>query len=170
MKKTVKILSIVFAIVLALSLTGCDIEKHVENTLDKASSIIDHAMENQEEILDHSKQQQNDLLEHGMQMQQNILDGNLGSDGKEEKLDYDAIIDSLVPDALNTFELSVGDTHKPNAAVWLQGSRGAVYSSDESDVTVTDLGKVTAVGQGTAYVIIVGGGKMNACYRYDVVG
>ena len=181
MKKTVKILSIVFAIVLALSLTGCDIEKHVENTLDKASSIIDHAMENQEEILDHSKQQQNDLLEHGMQMQdellehgmqmqQNILNGNLGSDGKEEKLDYDAIIDSFVPDALNTFELSVGDTHNPNAAVWLQGSRGAVYSSDEAVVTVTELGKVTAVGQGTAYVIIVGGGKMNACYRYDVVG
>ena len=57
MKKTVKILSIVFAIVLALSLTGCDIEKHVENTLDKASSIIDHAMENQEEILDSKKRQ-----------------------------------------------------------------------------------------------------------------
>jgi len=102
-------------------------------------------------------------------MQQDILNG-LGGNDKDTELDYDAIIDSFVPDSLNTFQLSVGDIHKPNAAVWLQGSRGAVYSSDESVVTVTELGKVTAVGQGSAYVIIVGGGRMNACYRYDVVG
>lgn len=153
MKKTVKILAIIFAIVLALSLTGCDIE----STLDKASSVIDHAMEKQDELLDHATQQQD------------ILNG-LGGNDKDKELDYDAIIDSFVPDSLNTFQLSVGDTHKPNAAVWLQGSGGAVYSSDESVVTVTELGKVTAVGQGSAYVIIVGGGRMNACYRYDVVG
>lgn len=176
MKKTVKILAIVFAIVLALSLTGCDIE----STLDKASSVIDHAMEKQDELLDHATQQQDSLLDHGMQQQQELLDhgmqmqqdilNGLGGNDKDKELDYDAIIDSFVPDSLNTFQLSVGDIHKPDAAVWLQGSRGAVYSSDESVVTVTELGKVTAVGQGSAYVIIVGGGRMNACYRYDVVG
>ena len=180
MKKTVKILAIVFAIVLALSLTGCDIDKHIESTLDKASSVIDHAMEKQDELLDHATQQQDSLLDHGMQQQQELLDhgmqmqqdilNGLGGNDKDKELDYDAIIDSFVPDSLNTFQLSVGDIHKPNAAVWLQGSRGAVYSSDESVVTVTELGKVTAVGQGSAYVIIVGGGRMNACYRYDVVG
>ncbi len=169
MKKTVKILAIIFAIAMALSLTGCDIDKHIKPTLDKASSVIDHATEKQDELLDHATQQQDSLLEHGMQMQQDILNG-LGGNDKDKELDYDAIIDSFVPDSLNTFELSVGDTHKPNAAVWLQGSGGAVYSSDESVVTVTELGKVTAVGQGSAYVIIVGGGRMNACYRYDVVG
>jgi len=180
MKKTVKILAIVFAIALALSLTGCDIDKHIESTLDKASSVIDHAMEKQDELLDHATQQQDSLLDHGMQQQQELLDhgmqmqqdilNGLGGNDKDTELDYDAIIDSFVPDSLNTFQLSVGDIHKPNAAVWLQGSRGAVYSSDESVVTVTELGKVTAVGQGSAYVIIVGGGRMNACYRYDVVG
>ena len=180
MKKTVKILAIVFAIALALSLTGCDIDKHIESTLDKASSVIDHAMEKQDELLDHATQQQDSLLDHGMQQQQELLDhgmqmqqdilNGLGGNDKDKELDYDAIIDSFVPDSLNTFQLSVGDIHKPNAAVWLQGSRGAVYSSDESVVTVTELGKVTAVGQGSAYVIIVGGGRMNACYRYDVVG
>lgn len=180
MKKTVKILAIVFAIVLALSLTGCDIDKHIESTLNKASSVIDHAMEKQDELLDHATQQQDSLLDHGMQQQQELLDhgmqmqqdilNGLGGNDKDKELDYDAIIDSFVPDSLNTFQLSVGDIHKPNAAVWLQGSRGAVYSSDESVVTVTELGKVTAVGQGSAYVIIVGGGRMNACYRYDVVG
>ena len=180
MKKTVKILAIVFAIAMALSLTGCDIDKHIESTLDKASSVIDHAMEKQDELLDHATQQQDSLLDHGMQQQQELLDhgmqmqqdilNGLGGNDKDKELDYDAIIDSFVPDSLNTFQLSVGDTHKPNAAVWLQGSRGAVYSSDESVVTVTELGKVTAVGQGSAYVIIVGGGRMNACYRYDVAG
>ncbi len=169
MKKTVKILAIVFAIVLALSLTGCDIDKHIESALDKASSVIDHATEKQDELLDHATQQQDSLLEQGMQMQQDILNG-FGGSNEDKELDYDAIIDSFVPDSLNTFVLSVGNAHKPNAAVWLQGSGGAVYSSDESVVTVTDLGKVTAVGEGSAYVIIVGGGKMNACYRYDVVG
>ncbi len=185
MKKTVKIFAIIFAAVLALSLTGCDLEKKVSETLDKANSLIDHTAQQQDEILDHGLQQQDELLdhgtqqmndlldhamqqqdelfEHGLQLQQEIIGGE-----KEKQLDYDAIIDSFVPDSLNTFRLSVGDIHKPSAAVWLNGSHGAVYSSDESVVTVTDLGKVTAVGEGSAYVIIVGGTKMYKCYRYDV--
>ena len=73
----------------------------------------------------------------------------------KKTLDYDAIIESFVSDNLNTFELTVGEAHAPGAAIWLDSGKGSVYTSDENVVTVTELGKVTAVGEGTAYVIIV---------------
>ena len=85
------------------------------------------------------------------------------------ELDYDAIIDSFVESKLNTFELYIGETHSPNAAVWLKSGSGSVYSSDESVITITELGKVTAVGEGSAYVVI--GATQNSMYevyRYDV--
>lgn len=86
-----------------------------------------------------------------------------------KELDYDAIIESFVAGPLNTFELYIDESHAPTATVWLKNGMGSVYSSDESVVTVTNLGKVSAVGEGTAYVII---GAMNnsmyEIYRYDV--
>lgn len=93
---------------------------------------------------------------------------NKGSDKKE--LDYDAIINSFVSDELNTYELTVGEAHAPQATLWLKSGDGSVYTSDENVVTVTDLGKVTAVGEGTAYVIIAGNTKYQTyCYHvYDV--
>jgi len=88
----------------------------------------------------------------------NLPDKKPGTSIENEQNDYDDIIDSFVSDKLNTFELTVGDTHAPGAKLWLESGDGSVYTSDESVVTVTDLGKVTAVGEGTAYVII---GAMN---------
>ncbi len=86
-----------------------------------------------------------------------------------KELDYDAIIESFVASGLNTFELYIDDSHAPIANVWLKNGKGSVYTSDENVVTVTELGKVTAVGAGTAYVVI--GAMDNAMYevyRYDV--
>ncbi|MBQ8732666.1 MAG: hypothetical protein IJY82_07555 [Oscillospiraceae bacterium] len=86
-----------------------------------------------------------------------------------EEADYQEMIDSFVPDSLNVIELEIGQADSPNAAVWLKSGMGTTYSSNESVVTVTDLGKVTAVGEGTAYVVITGVGTMFEVYRYDVV-
>ena len=88
--------------------------------------------------------------------------------GKKE-LDYDTIIDSFVSDELNTYELTVGEAHAPQAKLWLKSGDGTVYTSNENVVTVTDLGKVTAVGEGTAYVIIgAQGNTMYDIYCYHV--
>ena len=85
------------------------------------------------------------------------------------ELDYDAIIDSFVESGLNTFELYVGETHAPNASIWLKSGMGSVYTSDENVVNVTELGKVTALHEGSAYVIISAmGNTMYEVYRYDV--
>lgn len=87
----------------------------------------------------------------------------------KKTLDYDAIIESFVSDNLNTFELTVGEAHAPGAAIWLDSGKGSVYTSDENVVTVTELGKVTAVGEGTAYVIIgAQGNRMYDTYCYHV--
>lgn len=79
----------------------------------------------------------------------------LGGCGFGGKPDYNALIESFVSNGLNTVELEVGQEYKPNeATVWLSGGKGDVYTSDETVATVTKLGKVTAVGEGTAYIII----------------
>lgn len=90
---------------------------------------------------------------------QNWLNELLG----KKTLDYEAIIESFVSDGLNTFELTVGDAHAPGATIWLESGNGSVYTSDENVVTITELGKVTAVGEGTAYVII--GTQRNSMYE-----
>ncbi len=85
------------------------------------------------------------------------------------ELDYDGMINSFVPNENNTVSLSVGDTHLPDASIWLENGDGSVYTSNEAVVTVADDGIVTAVGEGHAY-IIVGGQKnsVSTIYRYDV--
>lgn len=89
----------------------------------------------------------------------------------KKTLDYEAIIDSFVSDELNTYELTVGEEHAPQAKLWLKSGDGTVYSSDESVVTVTELGKVTGVGEGTAYVIMAAeGNEMYQTYCYHVYG
>lgn len=94
--------------------------------------------------------------------------GTAGASVSKE-LDYDEIIESFVESPLNTFELYIDDAHAPTATVWLKNGMGSVYTSDENVVTVTKLGKVTAVGEGSAYVIIAGmGNLMYEVYRYDV--
>lgn len=106
----------------------------------------------QEKMLDKS----NELLEKQQQNQVDNID-----------LDYDAIIDSFVSDSHNTVTLEIGEEHKPTEAMMLQ-SGGVTYSSDEKVVTVTSLGKVTAVGEGTAYVILASSNTMYVTYCYKV--
>ena len=97
---------------------------------------------------------------------QNGGDAGQGSSGK---INYEEIIESFVPDKLNTTEMEVGDEDKPTSAVWLQqnGSNAEIYCDNEDVVTVTKLGKVTAVGFGTAHVIISSGGMWDI-HRYNV--
>ena len=71
------------------------------------------------------------------------------------KPDYDALIENFVPNGLNTVELEVGQEYKPQEAdIWLTGGKGDAYTSDANVAEITDMGKVTAVGEGTAYIII----------------
>ena len=96
-----------------------------------------------------------------------------GGFGGNSSVDYDHIIDNFVEDSFNHTTLVVGEEDKPQAAIWLQNSVAGceTYTSDPSVVTVTDLGKVEAVGPGTAYVIITANyGTMHDIHRYDVVG
>lgn len=85
--------------------------------------------------------------------------------------DYQDMIDEYVPDGLTNFALEIGDVHGPQARLWLQDKKGTTYSSDESVVTVSDGGKVTAVGEGSAYVVITSTedeGGLYQVYYYDV--
>ena len=84
-------------------------------------------------------------------------------------IDYDKMIESYVPDHFNQVTLSVGEIDGPQARIWLQSKLGSVYTSDESVVTISDLGKVTAVGPGTAYVVITAPtGALFEVYHYTV--
>ena len=94
---------------------------------------------------------------------------------------YANLIEDFVPDHFNMETLQVGQVHKPNAAIWCEANfLGMVKtaSTDESVVTVTSGGKVTAVGPGEAYVIIsieppiigdIFGSMMNEVIHYEVV-
>ena len=94
-----------------------------------------------------------------------VLAGCVG----KSKIDYQTMIDSFVPGPLNTFELIVGDEAAPQAGIWLKSGEGTVYTDNEAVVTVTELGKVTAVGEGSAHVVITGPDEtMFEVYRYDV--
>ena len=90
---------------------------------------------------------------------------------EEKEINYAAMTESFVESSLNTFELYVGEEHAATATVWLKGaSGGSAWTSDSSVVTVNEFGKVTAVGAGSAYVVITADkrGSMFEVYRYDV--
>ena len=100
-----------------------------------------------------------------------VVDSNTtGDENTTGEIDYAAMIDSFVPSSLNTFELTVGDEHTPSAAVWLKNGSGSgtAYSSDEKVVNVSEYGIVTAVGEGTAFVVITGAGNMFQVFKYEV--
>ena len=90
---------------------------------------------------------------------------------------YADIIEDFVPDWHNVEELCVGDIHKANGAIWTEANMFNMVktaSTDESVVTVSKGGKVTAVGEGSAYVIIavelpILGTMLHEITRYDVV-
>ena len=87
------------------------------------------------------------------------------------KVNWDEYIENFVPSSLNTTELYVGDSHSPTAAVWVQGgNKDRGYSDNTDVVTVSPYGKVTAVGEGEAHVVIKGLGNMHEVYLYKVYG
>ena len=87
-----------------------------------------------------------------------------------DDFDFQPYIDTFVSDNFHDIELKVGETHKANGAIWIgPNSDGGAYSSNEAVVTVNGGGQVTAVGEGTAYVVIVAGTGMSATTRYTVV-
>ncbi len=88
---------------------------------------------------------------------------------REEEPDYEVAIDDFVSTSLNTFTIKVGSDHKPIAAVWVKGGTGHTYTSDSSVVTVSDGGKVTAIAEGSAYVVIAADRTMYEVYLYNVV-
>lgn len=82
--------------------------------------------------------------------------------------DFDAVINDFSANSFNCITLSNGQTHTPNEALWLSGSMGGTYSSNESVVTVSESGTVTAVGIGTAYVVIAAGANVYRVLQYTV--
>ena len=85
-----------------------------------------------------------------------------------QDFDFDTALSTFASTPANTVTLTVGETHLPNAAIWVQQAGGTCCSSDEAIVTVADNATVTAVSVGTAYVAIESHGMVQL-YRYDVV-
>lgn len=89
---------------------------------------------------------------------------------------YKDLIEDFVPDHFNYQELAVGEVDKPTAAVWTEVNifdLVKVVSTDENVVTVSKGGKVTAVAEGSAYVIFAIelpflGTVMSEVYCYNV--
>lgn len=75
-----------------------------------------------------------------------------------EGVDFAAEIEDYARDSFNFQYLSEGETHEAQGAVFAANG-GAAYTSDPSVVKVNRRGVVTAVGTGTAYVIV--------CYGYN---
>lgn len=81
--------------------------------------------------------------------------------------DFDTAIAEFKSTPVNTIALKVNETHTPTAALWAQQGMATCYSNNESVVTVSKDGTVTAVGEGTAYVAI-DAGAMYELYCYNV--
>lgn len=81
--------------------------------------------------------------------------------------DFDTAIAEFKSTPLNTIALKVNETHTPTAALWAQQGIATCYSNNETVVTISKEGTVTAVGEGTAYVAI-DTGAMYELYCYNV--
>lgn len=84
-----------------------------------------------------------------------------------EGYDFGPAIEEFEPTPLNTISLEVGQTDKPGASLWMDNGMATAYSSDEAVATVAEDGTVTAVGEGTAYVVFCVS-TLEKMYRYDV--
>lgn len=84
------------------------------------------------------------------------------------EIDFDTYTEGFSSNAFNTFSLETGAMHTPQAAIWLSVQGSTAASSDTAVVTVSETGDVTAVGEGSAYVVYIGTGGMSEVYRYDV--
>lgn len=152
--KLLKILAACLATVLMMTcFAGCNLKDKIVGGMQDAVGNMQEQMQQQ------VQSQMNDMLNE-MQSQLSEL---------ESEPDYAAAIDDFVSDSLNTFTIKVGEAHKPTAAVWVQGGNGHTYTSDSSVVTVSNGGKVTAVSEGSAYVVIAASSTMYRVYLYNVV-
>lgn len=79
---------------------------------------------------------------------------NLSNLPNIEGVNFAAEIKGYTQDSFNFFYLDEGDTHSPQGALFVDKSNGIAYSSDPTVVRVDNHGVVTAVGTGTAYVLI----------------
>lgn len=149
-KMIVKLLAVVMTLMTLVSFAGC-------STVDKYLDLANEVVENMENV-----QQQDSILD----MVQSSMQAQAQTQ-TQPSFSYEEMIESFVPDAFNCQSITVGGSHKPNAAIWLTTGKGEVYSSDETVVTVSQLGKVTAVGEGEAYVII-SCGTLFQVMRYTV--
>lgn len=86
-----------------------------------------------------------------------------------KEIDFDKYIAEYEPSFYSDLVLEVGETDKPTASVWVEHGSGEVYSSNTNIVTVGKNGTVTAVGEGTAYVVYLGIGTMHEVYRFTVI-
>lgn len=84
-----------------------------------------------------------------------------------DSYDFGPAIEEFESTPLNTISLEVGQTDKPGASLWMDNGMATAYSSDEAVVTVAEDGTVTAVGEGTAYVVFCVN-TLEKMYRYDV--
>ena len=93
---------------------------------------------------------------------------NVYAKGKP-RFDFDAAIAEFKSDSENTFALEVNkNKHLPYIGIIVEYPHVIrYYSSDESVVTVSQSGTVTAVGEGTAYVAVDKGGTQQL-YCFNV--
>lgn len=96
-----------------------------------------------------------------------LLLGAMAIPALAEGYDFGPAIEEFEPTPLNTISLEVGQTDKPGASLWMDNGMATAYSSDEAVATVAQDGTVTAVGEGTAYVVFCVN-TLEKMYRYDV--
>lgn len=85
-----------------------------------------------------------------------------------EDFDFEPYISDFAPTTFTDVTLNVGETDIPTASVHLSSGKGEVHCSNEAVVKVNSKGVVTAVGEGTAYVVIIADHGEDYTYRYTV--
>ncbi len=86
--------------------------------------------------------------------------GDTSKNDKTNTLIQDEI-DNFVSNFGNTHYLSIGENHKPQASVWLNGKDDDIcYSTNEDIVTVTAGGIVKAMAAGEAFVVVRSGNML----------
>lgn len=85
-----------------------------------------------------------------------------------EDFDFEPYISDFAPTTFTDVTLNVGETDSPADSVHLSSGKGEVHVSNEAVVKVNSKGIVTAVGEGTAYVVIIADHGEDFTYRYTV--
>ncbi len=98
----------------------------------------------------------------------NIFNAESSQDKKTNALIQEEI-DNFVSDFGNTIQLTVGETHKPQAAIWLKGNDDAdCYSTNEDVATISEGGFVKAIAEGEVFIVIRSN-TMFKVYKYIIV-